>query len=148
MLIIKSIKIKCFYPTRILNEHWCIYSCLQIPPRENLFQHVRRVYETAINFPYITTLHFSILFSNYYVIKILIPTKCWTEAYANIELAPLVFALNVVTIHHFADQWPPKKLAYVLKLSPHFLLIIYMKIFINCIQLLHRRVKRILIFKG
>ena len=27
-----------------------------LPPRENWFQYVRRVYETAINFPYITTL--------------------------------------------------------------------------------------------
>ena len=39
---------------RILNEHWCIYSCLQIPPRENWFQYVRRVY--AINFSCIITL--------------------------------------------------------------------------------------------
>ena len=41
---------------RILNEHWCIYSCLQIPPRENWFQYVRRVYATAINFPCISIL--------------------------------------------------------------------------------------------
>ena len=40
MWIIKIIKIKCFYPPRILNEHLCIYSCLQIPPRENWFQYV------------------------------------------------------------------------------------------------------------
>ena len=50
------IKIKCFYPPRILDEHRCIYSCLQIPPRENRFQYVRRVYATAINFPCICTL--------------------------------------------------------------------------------------------
>ena len=56
MWIIKTIKIKCFYPPRILNEHWCIYSCLQIPPRENWFQCVRRVYTTAINFPCFSTL--------------------------------------------------------------------------------------------
>jgi len=31
-------------------------SCLQIPPRENWFQYVRRVYAAAINFPCITTL--------------------------------------------------------------------------------------------
>ena len=61
MWIIKIIKIKCFYPPRILDEHWCIYSCLQIPPRENWFQYVRRVYETAINFPYITTLNLNTL---------------------------------------------------------------------------------------
>ena len=30
-----------------------ISSCLQIPPRENWFQYVRRKYWTAINFPYI-----------------------------------------------------------------------------------------------
>ena len=53
MWIIKIIKIKCFYPPRIPDEHWCIYSCLQIPPRENWFQYV---YTTAINFPCITTL--------------------------------------------------------------------------------------------
>jgi len=33
-----------------------LYSCLQIPPRENWFQYVRRVYATAINFPCIITL--------------------------------------------------------------------------------------------
>jgi len=33
-----------------------IYSCLQIPPRENWFQYIHRVYATAINFPCITTL--------------------------------------------------------------------------------------------
>ena len=56
MWIIKIIKIKCFYPPQILNEHWWIYSCLQIPPRENWFQYVCRVYATAINFPCIITL--------------------------------------------------------------------------------------------
>ena len=38
------------------NEHWCIYSCLQILLRENWFQYVRRVYAAAINFPCIITL--------------------------------------------------------------------------------------------
>ena len=33
-----------------------IYSCLQIPPKENWFQYVHRVYTTAINFPCITFL--------------------------------------------------------------------------------------------
>ena len=56
MWIIKIIKIKCFYPPRILDEHISIFFCLQIPPRENWFQHVRRVYATAINFPCIITL--------------------------------------------------------------------------------------------
>ena len=56
MWIIKIIKIKCFYPPQILNEHWCIYLCLQIQPRENWFQYVSRVYATAINFPCIITL--------------------------------------------------------------------------------------------
>ena len=56
MWIIKIIKNKCFYPPRLLDEHWCIYSCLQIPPRANWFQYVRRVYTTAINFPCISTL--------------------------------------------------------------------------------------------
>ena len=48
-------KIKCCYHPRILDEHWCIYSCLHIPPRENWFQYVRRVYATAINCPCIST---------------------------------------------------------------------------------------------
>ena len=54
--IVWIIKIKYFVPPRILDEHWCIYSCLQIPPRENWFQYLRRVYTTAINFPCISTL--------------------------------------------------------------------------------------------
>ena len=33
-----------------------MHSCLQLPPRENWFQYVRRVYSTAINFPCIITL--------------------------------------------------------------------------------------------
>ena len=37
-------------------RHLFIYSCLQIPPRENWFQYVRRVYATVINFPSITFL--------------------------------------------------------------------------------------------
>ena len=56
MWIIKIIKIKCFFPPRILNKHWCIYSCLQSPPWENWLHNVRRVYATAINFPWISTL--------------------------------------------------------------------------------------------
>ena len=50
-------------PPRILNEHWGIYSCLQIPPRENWFQYVRRVYATAINFPCISSLNYTLLYS-------------------------------------------------------------------------------------
>ena len=60
--IFKIIKIECFYPPRILDEHWCIYSWQQIPPRENWFQYVRQVYivyTTAINFPCIITLSLS-----------------------------------------------------------------------------------------
>ena len=37
-------------------RHLFIYSCLQISPRENWFQCLRRVYATAINFPCIITL--------------------------------------------------------------------------------------------
>ena len=37
-------------------KHWCIYSCLQISPKENWFQFVLRVYTTAINFPCLTFL--------------------------------------------------------------------------------------------
>ena len=56
MWIIKIFKVQCFYPPRILNQHWCIYSCLPIPPRDNWFLYVRRVYATAINFPCIIIL--------------------------------------------------------------------------------------------
>ena len=48
MWIIIFFLTRCFYPPRILNEYWYIYSCLQIPPRENWFQYVRRVYTTCI----------------------------------------------------------------------------------------------------
>ena len=51
MWIIIITKFKGFYPPRILNKHWCIYSCLRIPPRENWLQYVYRVYTTAIDFP-------------------------------------------------------------------------------------------------
>ena len=54
--IIKIIKIKCFVPPRILEEHWCIYFCSQIPPRENWFQYVHRVFIATINYPCISTL--------------------------------------------------------------------------------------------
>ena len=54
--VVWIIKIKCFVPPRILDKHWCIYFCLQIPPRENWFQYVRRVYTTTINCPCIITL--------------------------------------------------------------------------------------------
>ena len=50
------IKILCFASPRILDEHWCIYFCLQIPPSENLFQYVRRVYAITINFPCFRTI--------------------------------------------------------------------------------------------
>ena len=40
------------------------YSCLQTPPRENWFQHVRRVYATAINFPCVTFLDCSTYSTN------------------------------------------------------------------------------------
>ena len=45
----------------LLGYIWCIYSCLQIPPRENWFQYVRRVYETVIKFPCIITLYKTLL---------------------------------------------------------------------------------------
>ena len=67
--ILKIIKIKCFYSPRILDEHWCICSCLQIPPRENWFQYVRRVYATAINIPCIITLDKTSEFIRLYIIR-------------------------------------------------------------------------------
>ena len=56
MWIIKIINIKCVYPPRILEERWCIFSCLQIPPRKNWYQYVRRKFATVINFPCLITL--------------------------------------------------------------------------------------------
>ena len=74
--IFKIIKIKFCYPRRILNElneHWCIYSCLQSPPKEYWFQYVRRVYATAINIRCISTL----VCSKYnYVLFSCIPRFC------------------------------------------------------------------------
>ena len=54
--LLKLSKCNAFNLHGYLNEHWCICSYLQIPPRENWFQYVRRVYATAINFPCNTTL--------------------------------------------------------------------------------------------
>ena len=45
------------------------FSCLQIPPRENWFQYVRRVYATGINFPCMSTLHLT----NIYRTSVLAP---------------------------------------------------------------------------
>ena len=64
MWIFKIIEIKCFKPPRILNKHWCIYSCLQIPPRENWFQNVHRAYTTAIDFSCLTFLLLVVFKSN------------------------------------------------------------------------------------
>ena len=55
-LLCELSKLSKFNALWIQNEHWGIFSYLQIPPRENWFQYVRRVYATAINFPCITTL--------------------------------------------------------------------------------------------
>jgi len=33
----KLSKLNAFFPPGMLKKHWCIYSCLQIPPRENWF---------------------------------------------------------------------------------------------------------------
>ena len=88
MWIIKIIKIQCFYPPRILNEHWCIYSCLQIPPRENLFQYVRRVYATAINFPCITSLSVAIK-----------QALNWSTPYTKVWSQPVCFNENSITLH-------------------------------------------------
>ena len=57
-------------PPRILDEHWCIYSCLQIPPKENWFQYVSRVYATAIIFPCISTLGRSICNGKVYMYNV------------------------------------------------------------------------------
>ena len=55
-LLCELSKFSKFNTPRILNEHWCIYSCVQIPPIKNWFQYVRREYANAITFPCIKTL--------------------------------------------------------------------------------------------
>ena len=71
--IFKIIKIQCFYPPRILDEHWCIYYSLQSPPRENWFQFVCRVYATANNFPCIITLKLAL----FYLKELILCHKLW-----------------------------------------------------------------------
>ena len=65
----------------ILNEHWCICSCLQIPPRENWFQNVRKVYATAINFPCITYLVLNRIMCAGYCEHSLLPRGSRTPCY-------------------------------------------------------------------
>ena len=48
--------------SKVIMQNQNYYSCLQIPPRVNWIQYVRRVYATAINFPCIITLDASISF--------------------------------------------------------------------------------------
>ena len=79
MWIIKIIKIEYFYPPRILEEHWCIYSCLQIPLRENWLQYVRRVYATAINFPCIITLPFSMFLIQVFFLILMKTARLFTK---------------------------------------------------------------------
>ena len=54
--IIKIIKIKYFYPPRILTNTDASILVYNYRPERTWFQYVRREYATAINFPYITTL--------------------------------------------------------------------------------------------
>jgi len=103
MWIIKIFIIQCSYPPRILNEHWCIYSCLQIPPRENWFQYVRRVYATAINFPCIIILVTNI--SLRYT-----PPECWMlqGVPINMRLNPLFNLIHNCTSKSFVwwmNEW-------------------------------------------
>ena len=60
MWIIQIIKIKCFYPTQILNEHWCIYSCLQIPPRENFPCIITLDIQIIVSYPSLEYIHFEL----------------------------------------------------------------------------------------
>ena len=53
----------CLWVVNYQNVMLLSSSCLQIPPRENCFQYVRRVYATAINFPCIITLIASFYFT-------------------------------------------------------------------------------------
>ena len=53
---------KCFYPPMILYKHWCFYSCLQIPPKENSGFNI---YATAINFPCIISLILAMILNEY-----------------------------------------------------------------------------------
>ena len=102
MWIFEIIKIKCFYPPGILNEHWGIYSCLQIPPRENWSQYVCRVYATAINFPCISTL----------------PSFIWLKKYLFLWVSPLLL-LNKKCSSPFQ-----RETAYNLKKQKHWYIIL------------------------
>jgi len=102
-----------------INEHWCIYSCLQIPPRENWFQYIRIVIATAINFPCILTLvaiYFSVTFCDwitytdifYYQFTICLfydyfLTSCFTIIFAGFHLKSIFIS----------NSWAKKKFYFV-----------------------------------
>ena len=52
-----------YYLPRILQEHLCIYSCLQTQHRENWLQYVHREFATVFNFPSLITL-VAVIFSS------------------------------------------------------------------------------------
>ena len=58
-----------------------------IPPRENWFQYVRRVYATAINFPCITFLfQHAFKIENLFLIRTPDMVKCYGEEQKSFEL--------------------------------------------------------------
>ena len=94
-------KLSKYNASRILDEHWCIYSCLQIPPRENWFQYVRWVYTTAINFPYITALVLPVYFTVSYQSSLQCPISL-------VQLCPtdLFFFYLLCKINHTITNLP------------------------------------------
>ena len=120
MWIIKIIKIKFFNPPWILDEHWSIYSCLQIPPRENWFQYVRRVYTTAINFPCIGTLGRSKIcqlcciqcamveiFQITLKEKVYFPPLCWIQNICELRRNKSVLNIKVLIFYTTKDNNGP-----------------------------------------
>ena len=89
----------------------CLYSCLQIPPKENWFQSVRRVYATAVNFPCIITLPLG-----YQIVKL---PKCWLPNWLpNCRVTKLlvtkmsgyeIVSYQIIIFNHLRIQRPNNK---------------------------------------
>ena len=73
----KLSKLNVFKPPRIL-----------IPPRENWFQYVRRVYATAINFPCIIFLLSQMLFPSSNFCRVFFSRLSWTQRTMSILFQP------------------------------------------------------------
>ena len=92
-----------------------LYSCLKIPPRENWFQYLRRVYATAINFPSISTLTQSMFVFILLMIKLEEDIISWSRVlYSAVEksqqefcILHLLAAVLGPLVHSTRIAWPP-----------------------------------------